>query len=200
MEWLVLGVVAFVAIEVGFFALIYKMFHGAKRDREKEFALLDRDRAELLNLQEELLQTTRKADAATKDSLAKLNKIGAKAHLEWTEMTTKIEEVMVEIERRSQDLIDTSLKQLNRKKHEAAHLINEIEELRKLLGQDLQNAKKVLRFFDTKVDLDTALDDLRLDKYTEAKQLLNEGLQATEISRRLGLSLREVALVAHSLQ
>ena len=186
-------------VETVFMVYVYRTVGAAKRDREAEYTLLDKERSSLLELQKSLLSDAQAARAATKDGLAKLQQIGLETHAEWNEMTTKIGEVVEEIEKRSSVLADDVLQRLNRKSLECKKMIELANIATGELGESIKSAKKVSRYFDSQVQIEDLLKDLRSEKYQEAKQLLVSGIDANTVAKRLGLSMSEVSLVSHTL-
>lgn len=186
-------------VETVFMIYVSRTVGAGKRDRDSEFALLDRERSALLELQKNLLSDAQAARAATKDGLAKLQQIGLETHAEWNDMTTKIGEVVEEIEKRSSVLADDVLQRLNRKSLECKKMIDLANAAVSELDQSIKSAKKVSRYFDSQVQIEDLLKDLRSEKYQEAKQLLVSGIDANTVARRLGLSISEVSLVSHTL-
>jgi ribosome-associated translation inhibitor RaiA len=182
-----------------FMIYIFRYVSASKRSQEKEFALLDRERQHLIELQKELKADATSARESTKDGLAKLQKIGLETHAEWNDMTARFDEVVSEIEARSNDLVDQLMQKLNKKGLECSKTIALAESAKAELDGSVVAARKVARFFDSQVPVEHVLHELQQDKYQEARRLLNLGSDANAVARKLGLSLSEVSMVAHSL-
>ncbi len=198
-ELIAAGITLFVLIEVLFLFILYRSVNASKRRRDEELEVIDAERNQILQIQQELLKDIKAAQSSTKEGISRLNKIGNQAHAEWTEMTARIDEVMAEIEERSNALVDESLQKLNKKTLETRKVLELSEEAVDALKENLTLAKKVLRFFDSKMRLDDILKDLQMDKYTEAKAMLQNGMDSSVVASKLGLSTTEVSLVSHTL-
>lgn len=185
--------------EALFMLYIMRWVSSSKRSRESEFALLDKERQALLELQKSLREDAQAAREATKVGLAKLQSIGLETHAEWTDMTARFDEVVSEIERRSRDLVDDVMRSLNKKGHECLKTIEMADTAAHRLSESIEIARKVSRFFDAQVKIEDLLRELQQDKYQEASRLLKDGMDAKAIARKLGLSISEVSLVAHSI-
>jgi DNA anti-recombination protein RmuC len=196
---LIASILLFLVIEGAFLVVVYRMASAGKRKSEAEFRLLDQERSEVLDLQKRLLEDIQEAHKATRDGVTKLNKIGTEAHAEWTDMTQRIDEVMREIETKAADLVTTNLQKLSRKSLELQKSLQEASEAQSHLCKQVAQAQKVIRFFDTSVKLDDLLKDLQMDKYAQARQMLQGGADSELVSRELGLTLSEVSLVSHTL-
>lgn len=198
--WIFASILALFALLEGVFVWwVVRFVRSTKRNRDAEFSLLDKERQALLELQKVLRSDTESAREATKNGLSKLQKIGLEVHAEWGDMTARFEDVTSEIELRCKDFIDDAMRTLSKKGHEclkAADLANDaLVELR----EATRAAEKVARFFDSQLKLEDVLRELQQQKYQEARQMLVDGVEANRIAKKLGLSMSEVSLVAHTL-
>lgn len=193
------GIALFLLMEAAFLCIFYRIASSGRRKRDAEFQLLDQERTEVLELQKRLLHDVEEAHRATRDGVTRLNKIGADAHAEWTDMTQRIEEVMQEIEAKAEDLVSANIQRLSKKSLELQKALQEARETQSNLNRQVLNAQKVIRFFDSSITIDEVLKDLQMDKYAQARQMLQGGAESSQVSHELGLTIAEVSLVSHTI-
>jgi hypothetical protein len=133
-----------------FFIYVIRIMNSSKRSREEEFAIIDRERQALLELQKTLMTEAQAAKTAAKDGVSRLQQIGLQTHAEWTDMTSRFDEVVSEIEVRSQALVDDVFQALNRKSLECRKIIDQAEASQAQLADAIGAASKVSRFFDSR--------------------------------------------------
>lgn len=188
---------ALLVLEGIFFLYCFRWLSNGKRLREKEFARLDQERAELLELQSSLVRDMQLAKQLSQETLAKLTQVGTEAHAEWLEVTDRVNTVLTEVEERTRVLLQENLTTVNRHRMALEKTCRDSELLNGQLLESVTKARKLLRLFDESVPSEQILKELQIEKYTEAKRLLGEGCDASLVSKRLGLSLSEVALLSH---
>jgi hypothetical protein len=182
-----------------FFIYVIRIMNSSKRSREEEFAIIDRERQALLELQKTLMTEAQAAKTAAKDGVSRLQQIGLQTHAEWTDMTSRFDEVVSEIEVRSQALVDDVFQALNRKSLECRKIIDQADASQAQLADAIGAASKVSRFFDSQVKIEDLMRELQQDKYQEARRLLALGSDAQFIAKKLGISVSEVSLVSHTM-
>ena len=193
-----IGVALFIFQSI-FFISCVKWLASSKKKRDREFALLDKERAKLIELQGQLKDDISEARKLADDTLKKLKLIGAEAHAEWEDMTKKIHEVLIEVDSHSEKLLENNISKLNLqrmsldKSVQNAHQINEILTIATLKGQ------KFLKLFDSGLPTDEILKELQTNKYTDAKKMLSDGMDASIISKKLGLSMGEIVTLSSFL-
>ncbi|MEY3901711.1 MAG: hypothetical protein RL189_1017 [Pseudomonadota bacterium] len=187
----------FLLLEVVFFMTCFRWLANGKRAREKEFARLDAERHELVDLQQSVARELKEAKRLSEDTLNKLRRIGADAHDEWTEMSRKSELVVNELEEKLRALADVSVGQINRQKMQLEKTVQIAEQTNGQLLESSANARKILRFLDENVPSDEVLKELQAEKYAEARRLIHEGKELAVICRKLGLSQSEVQLLSY---
>ena len=148
------------------------------------------------------LQVALKTDMAetrvlADDTLKKLRLIGAETHQEWMEMRSSVETSITDFQSVSKSVLDETLSSMTRYKMALEKSIKTASEQEKTLSERLREVDRVLRTLDKSVPVEQILKDIQSEKYGEARELLNRGMDAPLISRKLGLSLNEVALISH---
>lgn len=186
-----------VAIEGIFFLTCFRWLSAGKRQREKEFARLDQERIELLELQSSLVRDVQQAKQISEETLKKLTHVGAEAHAEWLEVSERVNAVLTEVEDRTRILLDENLTHVNKHRLALEKSCKDGELLVSKLGDSVIGARRLLRLFDQSVPSDEILKELQTDKYSEARKLLSNGIEASLVSKKLGLSMSEVALLSH---
>ncbi len=193
---LLFGCAAFL-VEIVFVLYCYQWLSKGKRTREREFARLDSERAELLELQSALASEMREAKALGEETVKKLRSIGADAHAEWTEMLQKLDVVMGNVEGRAKKLVDEKMGILGKQRLTLDKSSQQAEEANDQLIDTLEKAERLLRFFDQSMPAEEVVKELQSEKYALARTLLLSGQDASVVSRKLGLSQSEVALISH---
>lgn len=188
--------IAFFALEALFFVYCLRWLSSGKKLREKEFARLDFERNELSQLQNAVAQDLSSAKHLAHETLSKLTRIGADAHAEWTEMTARIDQVMSEIEGQTARLLEEHTALATRNRLALEKVCKEARETNVGLQESLRNSRKLLRFFDKNVPAEQIVKELQTEKYAEAKKLIEQGIDASAIAKKLGLSQSEVSLLA----
>ncbi len=133
-------------LEAIFFLTCFRWLSNGKRAREKEFARLDAERGELVELQQAVARELREAKKLSEETLVKLKRVGADAHEEWTEMSKKCEPLVIELEEKLRELTDISVSQINRQKMQLEKAIQVAGQTHSQLTESSTDAKKILRF------------------------------------------------------
>ena len=188
---------ALVGVEILFFAYCFRWLSSGKRLREKQFALLDSERAELLELQASLMHDLKNAKKISEETLSKLNRIGAEAHAEWTDMVERVENVLVEVEGRTHKLLEENLENLHKHRMGLDKSIQDGSQTNARLIETVLGARKLLRLFDKNIPQEEIFKDLQTEKYAQAKQMLSQGVDASTVSKKLSMSQSEVALLSY---
>lgn len=187
----------FLLLEAIFFLSCFRWLANGKRAREKEFMRLDSERQELVELQQAVSRELREAKRLSEETLAKLKRVGADAHDEWTEMSRKCEQLVVDLENKLKHLAEVSVTQINRHKMQLEKTVQIADQTNASLSEATTNAKKILRFLDENVPSDEVLKELQAEKYAEARRLIQDGKDIGLICRKLGLSQSEVQLLSY---
>lgn len=187
----------FLLLEALFFMTCFRWLSNGKRSREKEFARLDAERNELVELQQAVARELKEAKRLSEETLVKLKRIGADAHDEWNEMSRKCEQLVFDLEQKLTELAEASVGHINRQKMQLEKSIQVGEHTYANLTESTSNAKKILRFLDENVPSDEVLKELQAEKYAEARRLIHEGKELGVICRKLGLSQSEVQLLSY---
>jgi vacuolar-type H+-ATPase subunit I/STV1 len=184
-------------LEGVFFLTCFRWLSSGKRAREREFARLDAERSELVELQQAVARDLREAKKLSEDTLVKLKRVGADAHEEWIEMNKKCEHLVSELDEKLRDLAEMSVGQINRQKMQLEKAIQVAGQTHDQLAESTSDAKKILRFLDENVPSDEVLKELQAEKYAEARRLIQDGKEIAVICRKLGLSQSEVQLLSY---
>ncbi|RDB37072.1 hypothetical protein [Spirobacillus cienkowskii] len=193
-----IGFVLFV-FQVVFFLTCIKWLKSGKLKRDKEFAILDAERAQLIDMQAMLSNEVKEAKKLASDTLNKLMVIGSEAHAEWEDVTKKINSVLVEVDKHSEMLLEENLSNLNMKTLALEKIIKDAQILNENLIASTKKSQKILRLFDATVPPEDIFKEIQTEKYAEAKKLLQDGIEASDVSRRLGMSMSEVLLLSSYL-
>lgn len=187
----------FLLLEAVFFMSCFRWLSSGKKLREREFARLDQERAELMDLQQSVSRELNQAKKISEETLSKLKRIGADAHDEWVEMTHKCDELMKILEKQSSELSENTINNVNRQRMQLEKSIQLANQTAHTLSESTASAQRVLRFLDENVPSDEILKELQAEKYSEARRLINEGTDLNAICRKLGLSQGEVQLLSY---
>ena len=191
----IIGLSLFV-LEAAFFAYCFRWLASGKRMREREFARLDSERAELLDLQSGLVQDLAAAKQLSSDAVQKLAHLGAEANAEWTDMAHKVESLTSTLEQHIKQMTTEQLQQITKSRLSVDKTLKDSQTVNAQLLDTLTSAQRVLKFFDKNVPTEQIIKDLQTEKYSEARKMLELGTDASFIAKKLGLPLSEVALIS----
>jgi hypothetical protein len=195
---LCIGFVLFL-FQIVFFFSCMKWLKSGKIKRDKEFAILDSERAQLIEIQSALSQEVREAKKLASETLNKLMVIGSEAHAEWEDVTKKINSVLVEVDRHSEIILEANISNLSMHSMSLEKIMKDAEIISGNLMISTKKAQKILKLFDTSVPTEEIFKEIQTEKYAEAKKLLLEGIEASVVVKRLGMSMSEVLLLSSYL-
>jgi hypothetical protein len=186
--------------QVIFFIFCIKWLQRAKLRRDKDFAILDKQRLQLIDIQSALNQEVLQAKDLAHGTLGKLRMIGAEAHAEWEEMTKRINTVLVDVDQRFEAILESSISNLTMSSMALEKTMQDAQLLNDELSSATKKAQKVMRLFDSSTPSEEIFKEIQTEKYAEAKRLLCEGIDATAVVKKLGLSMGEVVLLSSYLK
>lgn len=192
---LCIGFILFLS-QVFFFFICIKWLKSGKIKRDKEFAILDAERAKLIEIQSVLTEEVSQAKKLAGETLNKLMLIGSEAHAEWEDVTKKINSVLIEVDKHSEIILDANISNLNMRTMALEKVIRDAENINQNMLVSIKKAQKILKLFDASVPTEEIFKEIQNEKYSEAKKLLQQGIEASEIVKRLGMSLSEVLLIS----
>lgn len=179
-----------------FFISCMRWLSQGKRKRDKEFAILDTDRAQLIALQGHIKKDIQEAKKLSDETLKKLRIIGAEAHAEWEEVTKKINSVLLEVEQHSDVILGKNIEQLNIQKLSLDKSLQDSHLALAKMEERCKKAQRILDLFDKGLPTDEILKDIQVNKYEDAKRMLLQGMDASMVSKKLGMSLSEIVLIS----
>lgn len=195
---LCIGFVLFI-FQIVFFFSCMKWLKSGKLKRDKEFAILDSERAQLIDIQSALTQEVREAKKLASETLNKLMVIGSEAHAEWEDVTKKINSVLVEVDKHSEIILEANISNLSMHSMALEKVMKDAEILNETLLISARKAHKILKLFDASVPNEEIFKEIQTEKYAEAKKLLQEGIEASVVVKKLGMSMGEVLLLSSYL-
>ena len=190
---------ALFAFQTIFFLTCMKWLKSGKLKRDKEFAILDSERAQLIEIQATLGQEVREAKKLASETLNKLMVIGSEAHAEWEDVTKKINSVLVEVDKHSEIILEANISNLSMRSMALEKIMKDAEVLNESLILSTKKAQKILKLFDSSVPTEEIFKEIQTEKYAEAKKLLLEGVEASAVVKKLGMSMTEVLLLSSYL-
>ncbi|WP_397600199.1 hypothetical protein [Silvanigrella sp.] len=192
---LCIGFVLFI-FQTLFFFLCLKWLKSGKTKRDKEFAILDAERGQLIEIQSALTHEVSQAKKLASETLNKLMVIGSEAHAEWEDVTKKINSVLIEVDKHSEIILEANISNLNMRSMALEKIMKDAEILNEKLLISSKKAHKILKLFDSSVPPEEIFKEIQNEKYLDAKKLLLEGVEASEVVKRLGMSMTEVLLLS----
>ncbi|APJ02725.1 hypothetical protein [Silvanigrella aquatica] len=195
---LCIGFVLFI-FQIIFFFSCLKWLKSGKLKRDKEFAILDAERAQLIEMQSVLTQEVREAKKLAGETLNKLMVIGSEAHAEWEDVTKKINSVLLEVDKHSEIILEANISNLNMRSMALEKIMKDAEILNENLYVSVKKAQKILKLFDSSVPADEIFKEIQTEKYAEAKKMLLDGTEASVVVKKLGMSMGEVLLLSSYL-
>ena len=185
------------SMEILFFVVCFRWLSHGKRTRERDFARLDDERAELLQVQAALKQDMAETKSLAEETLGKLRGLGAEAHSEWVEMRESLQTLATEFENTSKNVLNENLTAIAKHRMSLEKVCKNASECEVSLRERLRDVERVLRFLDRTAPAEQVMKEIQQEKYTEARHLLERGTDPVAISRKLGISFNEVALLSH---
>ena len=182
-----------------FFMTCIKWLSNSKKKRDQEFAILDRERAKLIELQGHLKDDIYEAKKLADETLKKLKLIGTQAHAEWEEMTKKINDVLIEVDSHSEKLLENNITKLNLQKMALDKCTLKAQQIHDAIVLVTVKGHKILKLFDTGLPADEIFKELQTNKYSDAKKMLSDGIDASIVSKKLGLSMGEIVTLSSFL-
>jgi hypothetical protein len=186
----------FLLLEVLFFFYCFRWLSSGRRAREREFARLDAERAELIELQSALASDLRAAKQLSEETVARLGRLGAEAGAEWREMMDRMSALSEEIDRNARKLSDDVLSKLQRGRMTLDKGVRDAAAVGVALDERLARARDLLRFFEREVPTEEIVKELQAEKYERARRMLSEGMETGAICKKLGLTHGEVSLLS----
>ncbi len=190
-----IGIALFI-FQAVFFISCVRWLTGGKKKREKEFALLDAERGRLLELQGYLKDDINQGKKLAEETLKKLKIIGTEAHAEWDDVTKKINEVLIEVDNHSEKLLENNITKLNLQRMSLDKTVQNACQINEVLTITTLKGQKFLKLFDSGLPTEEILKELQTNKYSEAKKMLSDGVDASFISKKLGMSLGEIVTLS----
>ncbi len=183
--------------EAGLCLAILRGQKGKEDQRQKEFALLDKERRELLGLETRLKEELGRFRSETAEREGSLRRMGAEVSLEWESF-----------EQNAKDSLSRALEEMASARGgqcEAVHRVRlaldgarlRAEQAHGALAALVDRSQGVIGALEGKVPKDSLLKELQMASYGEARVLLRGGSSASEVAKTLGLSLGEVSLLSH---
>ncbi len=179
-----------------FFIICFKWISNGKKNRDKEFALLDSERKNLIHLQTQLKDDVTRAKKISDETLRKLQILGTEVQAEWDDVTRKMNSVLVEVDKQSFKLLDHSLSQISIQKMTIEKILLDARDISINMEQTIKDGRMLLRLFDNTIPKETIIKEIQSQKYGDAKKMLSEGLDASQVCKKLGLSMGEVVTLS----
>lgn len=193
-----IGVALFI-FQCIFFISCIKWLSNSKKKRDRDFAILDKERAQLIELQSQLKIDVTDAKKLADETLKKLKIIGAEAHAEWDDMTKKIHEVLIEVDSHSAKLLENNISKLNLQRMSLDKSVQDAQKINEALAIASAKGQKILKLFDSNLPTEEILKELQANKYADAKKMLAEGYDASMVAKKLGLSMGEIVTLSSFL-
>ena len=89
-----------------------------------------------------------------------------------------------------------NISNLNMRSMALEKIMKDAEILNEKLLISSKKAQKILKLFDSSVPPEEIFKEIQNEKYLDAKKLLLEGVEASEVVKRLGMSMTEVLLLS----
>ncbi|WP_186649744.1 hypothetical protein [Fluviispira vulneris] len=186
----------FLIIQSIFITFCLRWLASGKRKRDKEFAILDAERVQLIEMQSALAKEVQDAKKLANETLNKLRIIGSEAHAEWEDVTKKINSVLLEVDKHSGMILEENLSKLAMRSMSLEKIMKDASQINEKILDNTRKAQKILKLFDTNVPSEEIFKEIQSDKYLEAKKLLSDGIDASAVVKKLGLSMSEVLLLS----
>ena len=170
---------------------------SSQMQRQKDFAILDKERHALLSLQSSLMSDVSRAREECHALLSRTSQTGLEAEGEWRSFQQRSAELIATFENQIAKSLDAQLSDLHMQKMNLEKSAKETNQVLKNVVDATQKASRLLKLFDDSLPPETLAKELHAAKYSEARRLLGEGVDATAVSKKLGISYGEVVLLSH---
>jgi hypothetical protein len=186
------------ALEIFSFFVFYGMISKGVVSRKKEYARLDSEREQLLHLQNAVGNDLRSAKQLSTETLSKLNKMASQLDANWQESTQKIEILFQELTQASHARVTDDLARIQKSRLSVEKSLQMGNECSEQMAKLLSDSRRLLKALDGSIPTEEILREIQSEKYSQARELLQGGFDATAVARKLGLSLSEVNLLSFS--
>jgi len=183
-------------IQIVFFLTIAKWLKSHKKNRYKDFELLDRERNALSIMQNNLKKDISDCKSLSEATIQKIKVMMNHTENETSHIVKHVSEFKNKLEEHVSSLMDEQLKILSKQILAIEKLVKQSKETQGSLSQSIKKAHTLLKLFDNKAPTEDIIRELQADKYSKAKELLKEGKEASLISKKLGMSMSEVLLIS----
>ena len=183
-------------IQVFFFLTVAKWLKSLKKNRYKDFELLDRERHALSIMQKNLKKDISDCKNLSEATIQKIKVMMNHTENETSQIVKNVSQFKNKLEDHVSSLMDEQLKILSKKILAIEKLVKQSKETQGNLSQSIKKAHTLLKLFDHKAPTEDIIRELQADKYSKAKELLKEGKEASLVSKKLGMSMSEVLLLS----
>ena len=186
-------------VELYFFGYSFRWMRNIKAERDKHFEYIDFEKNKLLEFQASVEETLKKAHSLSSDTYKKISSLAVELEDEWENIQSKLPELIQELEERSIGIMESQITKVRREQLQLEKNIQTSKEFHNELAALYNKTKKLLKLLEGDAKPESILQDLKNNTYSEARKLILNGENASDVSKKLGISLSEVALISHTL-
>lgn len=190
------GVSLFV-FQVLFVTFCVRWLASGKRKRDKEFQLLDEERQQIIEMQAGLKKEIEDVQRLSKDTFQKLRILSTEVHEEWNDVTNKVSTILEEVESQIGRVCEGNLSKLSMERMAIEKCLQDAQCCRRDLLESLKKVNNVVKLLDSSISADDVVKDIQTDKYLQAKQMLEQGYDASTIASKLALTKSEVVTISN---
>jgi AraC-like DNA-binding protein len=183
-------------IEVLFAFSFLGWMKSNRSEKEKNLQFLNKERKELRELQGSIHSEFQQYSEAQKAESQKLLQIGAQVESQWLEIQAKMLEIQSHLDQKSSQLLQEIQNQTGQCSNQFSLAHRKAQLLLDKVDEKNKQIQEVMDTLSLDLSQDDILEMLKTQKYEKAKIELRNGAQASDIAKRLGLSMSEVALIS----
>lgn len=186
--------IALVIMDAILFWLVYKL----SRDRFEPNTVLrelHEERKIINQIREALKDEIVHAQTRFRDALDKVTRLASEAEQEVSSGREVLARAAEEVAQDLSAQMEGPALELKKRQASLELLLKKVNSERALLQKSLERGEKICRFFDQKVPYEEVLREIQDKKYADARQLLAQGMKATQVAKEVGLTDVEVSLL-----
>ncbi|MBF0441251.1 MAG: hypothetical protein HQK54_05045 [Oligoflexales bacterium] len=143
-------------------------------------------------IKEELVSAQQKS----RETLEKVSTLAAEIDMDVKSGGKSLKEELNQVLQELAERVEQPIKQINQKHTAMENLLRRVDKEKKLLIKAISRAEELSKFFNKNIPYEEVLEELTDKKYSDARQLLSQGLPPSEIAKELNMTESEVNILA----
>ena len=191
---LIAAFVCLAVLDLGLLAVIVAR-RRERIDGEELLAEITRERQMFQELATSLREEIDSAHTSSRQALLQVQTLAAEIEQDAKGSKEVITQNVKDVYTEMSTQIEKPLADLSVRQNSLELLLRKVTSERKILVALLARGEKLCKFFDGQLPYDEILKEIEMKKYTDARNLLAQGIGYQQVASDLGLSMSEVALL-----